>query len=158
MDKRIVGVNAGNVWHVLSEVKRISIPELARKLNLSVESTALAVGWLARENKVCIHRVNGLIEVYDEDQFGFPSDKCMYYYGKEPELINVPVHSLIFPSCKEVFCKICLFYLLRILCLKPYRALLDFSLSCPFFSFYNVLNKNTELILNPVFHIHVKYL
>ena len=54
MDKRIVGVNAGNVWH-----------------NLSVESTALAVGWLARENKVCIHRVNGLIEVYDESHFGF---------------------------------------------------------------------------------------
>ena len=71
MDKRIVGVNAGNVWHVLNEVKRISIPELARKLNLSVESTALAVGWLARENKVCIHRVNGLIEVCDENQFGF---------------------------------------------------------------------------------------
>ena len=56
MDKRIVGVNAGNVWHVLNEVKRISIPELARKLNLSVESTALAVG---------------LIEVYDESHFGF---------------------------------------------------------------------------------------
>lgn len=36
MDKRIVGVNAGNVWHALNEVKRISIPELARKLNLSV--------------------------------------------------------------------------------------------------------------------------
>lgn len=71
MDKRIVGVNAGNVWHALNEVKRISIPELARKLNLSVESTALAVGWLARENKVCIHRVNGLIEVCDENQFGF---------------------------------------------------------------------------------------
>lgn len=71
MDKRIVGVNAGNVWHTLNEVKRISIPELARKLNLSVESTALAVGWLARENKVCIHRVNGLIEVCDENQFGF---------------------------------------------------------------------------------------
>jgi hypothetical protein len=71
MDKRIVGVNAGNVWHLLNEVKRISIPELARRLNLSVESTALAIGWLARENKVCIHRVNGLIEVYDEDQFGF---------------------------------------------------------------------------------------
>ncbi|MFS2423006.1 winged helix-turn-helix domain-containing protein, partial [Phocaeicola vulgatus] len=33
--------------------------------------TALAVGWLARENKVCIHRVNGLIEVCDENQFGF---------------------------------------------------------------------------------------
>lgn len=44
MDKRIVGVNAGNVWHLLNEVKRISIPELARRLNLSVESTALAIG------------------------------------------------------------------------------------------------------------------
>lgn len=71
MEKGIVGVNAGNVWHALNEVEKISIPELARRLNLSVESTALAIGWLARENKVCIHRVNGLIEVYDENQFGF---------------------------------------------------------------------------------------
>ena len=71
MDKRIVGVNAGNVWHALNEVKRISIPELARKLNLSVESTALDLVCLARENKVCIHRVNGLIEVCDESQFDF---------------------------------------------------------------------------------------
>ena len=88
MDKRIVGVNAGNVWHVLNEVKRISIPELARKLNLSVESTALAVGWLARENKVCIHRVNGLIEVYDESHFGLLLDKCMYCYGGKLGLVK----------------------------------------------------------------------
>lgn len=44
MDKKIVGVNAGKIWHVLNEVDGISIPELARKVNLSVESTALAVG------------------------------------------------------------------------------------------------------------------
>ena len=50
MDKKIVGVNAGKVWQALNEVKEITIPELARKLNLSVESTALAIGWLAREN------------------------------------------------------------------------------------------------------------
>ncbi|MEL6041825.1 winged helix-turn-helix domain-containing protein, partial [Bacteroides faecis] len=56
MDKKIVGVNAGKIWHVLNEVDGISIPELARKVNLSVESTALAVGWLARENKVFIER------------------------------------------------------------------------------------------------------
>ena len=54
MDKKIVGVNAGKIWHVLNEVDGISIPELARKVNLSVESTALAVGWLARENKVFV--------------------------------------------------------------------------------------------------------
>lgn len=56
MDKRIVGTNAGKVWLALKEIGEISIPELARRLNLSVESTALAAGWLARENKICIQR------------------------------------------------------------------------------------------------------
>ena len=61
MDKRIVGTNAGKVWLALKEIGEISIPELARRLNLSVESTALAAGWLARENKICIQRKNGLL-------------------------------------------------------------------------------------------------
>ena len=56
MDKRVVGNNAGKVWCALKEIGEISIPELARRLNLSVESTALAAGWLARENKICIQR------------------------------------------------------------------------------------------------------
>ena len=51
MDKKIVGVNAGKVWQALNEVTEISIVELAEKLNLSVESTALAAGWLAREDQ-----------------------------------------------------------------------------------------------------------
>ena len=67
MDKKIVGANAGKVWHALNEAD----PELARKVNLSVESTALAVGWLARENKVVIERKNGLIEIYNEGHFDF---------------------------------------------------------------------------------------
>lgn len=71
MDKKIVGLNAGKVWQALNEVKEISIPELARKLNLSVESTALAIGWLAREDKVCIQRINGLIAVYGEKRCSF---------------------------------------------------------------------------------------
>ena len=45
MDKTIVGNNAGKVWCALKEIGEISIPELARRLNLSVESTALAAGW-----------------------------------------------------------------------------------------------------------------
>ena len=55
MDKTIVGNNAGKVWYALKEIGEISIPELARRLNLSVESTALAAGWLARENKTCYY-------------------------------------------------------------------------------------------------------
>ena len=70
MDKTIVGNNAGKVWCALKEIGEISIPELARRLNLSVESTALAAGWLA-ENKICIQRKNGLIALSDESTFPF---------------------------------------------------------------------------------------
>ena len=42
----------GKVWYALKEIGEISIPELARRLNLSVESTALAAGWLAREQNL----------------------------------------------------------------------------------------------------------
>lgn len=46
MDKKIVGVNAGKIWHVLNEVDGISIPELARKVNLSEKARLWqSVGW-----------------------------------------------------------------------------------------------------------------
>lgn len=70
MDKKIVGVNAGKIWHVLKKSNG-STRNLAQKVNLSVESTALAVGWLARENKVFIERKNGLVEVYNESHMTF---------------------------------------------------------------------------------------
>ena len=74
MDKTIVGNNAGKVWCALKEIGEISIPELARRLNLSVESTALAAGWLARENKIwkkmiAYHVI--LIALSDESTFPF---------------------------------------------------------------------------------------
>lgn len=53
----------------MKEVEKITIPELARKLDLSVESTAMAVGWLARENKICMERKDGLIIIYEENKF-----------------------------------------------------------------------------------------
>ena len=62
MDKKSVKINAEKVWHTLNEMKSVSISELARILNLSIESTALAVGWLVCENKVSIGSKNGQIE------------------------------------------------------------------------------------------------
>lgn len=56
MDKMIIGENAGKIWQAMKNIEEISIPELARKLDLSAESTALAAGWLARENKICIRQ------------------------------------------------------------------------------------------------------
>ena len=62
MDKKSVKINAEKIWHTLNEMKSVSISELARILNLSIESTALAVGWLVCENKVSIGSKNGQIE------------------------------------------------------------------------------------------------
>ena len=62
MDKKSVKINAEKIWHTLNEMKSVSISELARILNLSIESTELAVGWLVCENKVSIGSKNGQIE------------------------------------------------------------------------------------------------
>ena len=61
MDKKIVGVNAGKVWQALNEVTEI----------LSVESTALAAGWLAREDQISIERKNGTIELQRKNAYTF---------------------------------------------------------------------------------------
>lgn len=55
MEKGRIGLNAGKVWHALNEVNEISTQELSRKLSLSIEDLALAIGWLARENYSCIY-------------------------------------------------------------------------------------------------------
>ena len=60
MEKGRIGLNAGKVWHALNEVNEISTQELSRKLSLSIEDLALAIGWLARENNIYITRKNGL--------------------------------------------------------------------------------------------------
>ena len=44
-------------------MKTEAIQELARKLDLGAEDTALAIGWLARENKVYLERKNGVLYV-----------------------------------------------------------------------------------------------
>ena len=52
METAKIGLNAGLVWRKLNENGSFPIQELARKLDLGAEDTALAIGWLARENKV----------------------------------------------------------------------------------------------------------
>lgn len=59
MELETIGENAGKVWRTLNEMRgEISIQELSRKINLSAEDVALAVGWLARENNIFIQRHN----------------------------------------------------------------------------------------------------
>jgi len=49
-----VGEAAGKVWHALSEQGPLTLAELKKKLNGSSELVGLAIGWLAREDKVAI--------------------------------------------------------------------------------------------------------
>ena len=63
METAKIGLNAGLVWRKLTENGSFPIQELARKLDLGAEDTALAIGWLARENKVYLERKNGVLYV-----------------------------------------------------------------------------------------------
>lgn len=69
MEKVRIGENAGKVWHALNEVGEISLQELGRKLNLSFEDIALAVGWLARENKVFIQKKRDMLVISNENRY-----------------------------------------------------------------------------------------
>ena len=63
METAKIGLNAGLVRRKLNENGSFPIQELARKLDLGAEDTALAIGWLARENKVYLERKNGVLYV-----------------------------------------------------------------------------------------------
>lgn len=56
MEKTNIGFKAGIILEKLGETGLITIAELARRLNFAADETALAVGWLARENKIYIER------------------------------------------------------------------------------------------------------
>lgn len=71
MEKMKIGETAGKVWNVLNEVKEISLHELSRKIGISCEDIALAVGWLARENNIYIQRREGQLVLTSISTFNF---------------------------------------------------------------------------------------
>lgn len=51
-----VGKNAGLIWKFLSKVGDSDIDNLLLKLNIDEKDLYLAIGWLARENKIKIKK------------------------------------------------------------------------------------------------------
>ncbi|MBZ5672530.1 MAG: winged helix-turn-helix domain-containing protein [Acidobacteriia bacterium] len=49
-----IGEMAGEVWHLLSDAGPLTLAQIRRKLNRSSEFLNLALGWLAREEKVIV--------------------------------------------------------------------------------------------------------
>lgn len=52
MDKHIIGNNAGIVWRLLNNGKKLSYDEIKKASGLSDRDLNLAIGWLAREDKI----------------------------------------------------------------------------------------------------------
>ena len=49
-----IGETAGEVWHLLAEQGRISLPQLVKEVDTPRDLVMQAIGWLAREDKVLI--------------------------------------------------------------------------------------------------------
>ncbi|MBI5359616.1 MAG: winged helix-turn-helix domain-containing protein [Planctomycetes bacterium] len=53
-----IGENAGKVWQNLEKTGDLTVKELARKLKLDSDDVSMALGWLARENKLKLSEKN----------------------------------------------------------------------------------------------------
>ncbi|MEY8707950.1 winged helix-turn-helix domain-containing protein [Bacteroides faecichinchillae] len=67
MEKTKIGVNAGKVWRILNEKGELSMFDLCRDLGLTFEDVALAIGWLARENKIFLRKKDEMLFACIED-------------------------------------------------------------------------------------------
>lgn len=52
MTKGAIGLNAGAIWNIISDGERWSFEALKKESLLSDADLWLAIGWLARENKI----------------------------------------------------------------------------------------------------------
>ncbi len=52
MDKKIIGMNAGTLWHLLANNKLWNMQDLQQASGLDTPDFFAALGWLAREDKV----------------------------------------------------------------------------------------------------------
>ena len=92
MEKGRIGLNAGKVWHALNEVNEISTQELSRKLSLSIEDLALAIGWLARENNIYIISLRGHIRtvlLVETSEGIFRGKTVVLATGADPRTLGV---------------------------------------------------------------------
>ena len=72
MENTRIGLNAGKVWRILNEKGELSMFELCRELGLTFEEEAVAIGWLARENKISFREKDNMLFVkIDDVEFSF---------------------------------------------------------------------------------------
>ncbi|MEZ5104469.1 MAG: winged helix-turn-helix domain-containing protein [Draconibacterium sp.] len=55
MLKSKIGINAGEIWQFLDKNGEITFSEIEQALPMGKADTMMAIGWLARENKVSFY-------------------------------------------------------------------------------------------------------
>jgi hypothetical protein len=53
-----IGFTAGKVWEFLADNGPVSVTKLTKDLEVSRETVMLAIGWLAREDKISFQQAN----------------------------------------------------------------------------------------------------
>ncbi|MDR2919853.1 MAG: winged helix-turn-helix domain-containing protein [Tannerella sp.] len=74
MIKNLIGKDAGIIWQLLFNKGMLSIKEIEKHLGMDSLNLTLALGWLARENKVRFSKKNGMLAV---ELINLPTD--IYY-------------------------------------------------------------------------------
>ena len=72
MENTRIGLNAGKVWRILNEKGELSMFELCLELCLTFEEVSVAIGWLARVNKISFREKDNMLFVkIDDVEFSF---------------------------------------------------------------------------------------
>jgi len=58
-----VGATAGKIWHLLNDEGPQTLAQIKKRVNGSSELASLALGWLAREDKVEIRQEKKIYKV-----------------------------------------------------------------------------------------------
>ena len=66
MEKANIGFKAGIIFEKLGRNRTYNHCRACEKAKFAADETALAAGWLARENKIYIERRNGLLYIRKE--------------------------------------------------------------------------------------------
>jgi Protein of unknown function (DUF2582). len=69
MLKNDIGIHAGVIWNLLSENGKLTVRGIGEQTNYREDMIHLAVGWLARENKICFSEENNTLYIELTDPF-----------------------------------------------------------------------------------------
>ena len=72
--KKKIGLHAGEIWHLLYNRGMLNLRDIGEATHYGQDVIFLSLGWLLREDKIRIVKVNGLsfyeLNYYQTEQYG----------------------------------------------------------------------------------------